>query len=192
MRTRLWISKAPTRKATTVAMREEIPLTVRMAARRATMALSLAKRVGSLYSDDPAEALRASRYMGARPRPPASSSLRGCGGSLRGCDGRPARALLAAVPHDGRLVLHRGSGRGAHPDDTGDPGHRPRLAGHQRGVRGVCRPRAGRAHASETCRNGMVTEALGLRGAATKRRVTQSLPALPRYGERGATRNPSQ
>ena len=50
--------------------------------------------------------------------------------------GDPARALLAAVEHDGRVVLRRGAGRRAGLEGSGDPQYRPGLPVHQRGVRG--------------------------------------------------------
>ena len=56
----------------------------------------------------------------------------------RGRDGLgdPARARLAAVEHDGRLVLRRSAGRRAGLAGTGDPEHRSRRPVHQRGLCG--------------------------------------------------------
>ena len=49
--------------------------------------------------------------------------------------GDPARARLAAVEHDGRVVLRPGAGRRAGLEGSGDPQYGSGLPVHQRGVR---------------------------------------------------------
>ena len=57
----------------------------------------------------------------------------------RGDDGLgdEARAVVAAVEHDGYRILLGGAGGRAAGRDAGDLQHRPRLAVHERGVHGA-------------------------------------------------------